>query len=415
MLHAFKYIKSFFFLILGWGVLLWLSSPLLASMLEGRLSAKSKSFVVVIDAGHGGHDGGTCGNGLKEKDITLDIALKVGERIKSQYPRVKVLYTRSTDVFVKLHDRATFANRNKADLFISIHVNSAPNKGVYGTETYVLGSDKSEDKHAAVNETNLRVVMRENQAITLEKDYQQTYHGFDPSSTESYIAFSMIKNKHYDQSVELGTYIQEAYRQAGRKSDRGVRPGDLLVVRNVAMPSVLTEVGFITNTAEAHYMGTESGRSQLAGAIVRGFAKYYKRLTGGSSVVRVEESSEREPVDAEVVPEAEISQQVASADSSKEEPQRTTPPEKELVPTHSSTGTTYSVQLISAKSHVKTTDPQFKGYAVRCEKVGDRYAYVYGTVDNMSKARDLRKKVRKHFKDAFIVRYKDGRRVEAIY
>ncbi|GAD04377.1 N-acetylmuramoyl-L-alanine amidase [Porphyromonas crevioricanis JCM 15906] len=367
-----------------------------------------KSFVVVVDAGHGGHDAGTCGNGLKEKDITLDIALKVGHSIKARYPQVRVLYTRDKDVFVKLHERAGFANRNKADLFISIHVNSAPNKAVYGTETFVLGSDKA-DKNEIVNETNLRVVMRENQAITLEDDYRETYHGFDPSSTESYIAFSMIKNIHYDQSVELGTYIQEAYHSAGRKADRGVRPGDLLVVRNVAMPSVLTEVGFITNKSEAQFMAGQTGRKQLADAIVRGFGRYYRRFTGSVSETTVSEDSTKE-------------EKVVGDDSGKDENATEVAPEttvrtSEKTPKQASQtqGTTYGVQLISASKKVKVNDPQFKGYAVRCELVGKRYAYIHGSVNSLDKAKQLRKKVRKHFKDAFIVRYKDGKREEAIY
>lgn len=378
--------------------------------------AARKPFVLVIDAGHGGRDFGTSHNGQREKDIALSIALKLGNIIKQRYPEIKVLYTRSTDVFVPLDERANFANRNNADLFISVHVNSAARaSGVMGTETYVLGSDDAA-KHARVNKTNLEVVMRENQVIVQEDNYKTTYEGFDPTSTESYIMFSMIKNKHLDQSVDLATAVQRAYRRVGRRAERGVRPGNLLVLRKTAMPSILTEVGFITNIGEAAFMGSDMGRTTLATAIANGFGEYYNTINPTKTkVIALPRENNNDdvavPVDtsAEDYELTEPLRKNASGTALKKGQAQVSDKEESMK------GICFGIQLISPKKKISCNDPELKGLEVRCEKVGSRYAYIHGNVKSLKEARQLQKKVQKKFKDAFIVKYRDGKRIQAIY
>lgn len=413
-------------------LLVLMCSSILLSSASYAQGYRKKPFVLVIDAGHGGKDIGTSHNGQREKDIALDVALKVGNLIKKRYPEVKILYTRSTDVFVPLDERANFANRNNADLFISVHVNSAVRApGVEGTETYVLGSDDAA-KHARVNKTNLEVVMRENQVIVQEDNYKTTYEGFDPTSTESYIMFSMIKNKHLDQSVDLATAVQRAYRRAGRRAERGVRPGNLLVLRKTAMPSILTEVGFITNLSEASFMGTDYGRLTLASAIANGFSEYYstinpskkavvalpKENTVESAVIEADTSQEDYELTAPLRKNFRRVKSSAKPSSRQDTPNTENKNQSNTTSTNTvniNNGITFSIQLISPKRKISCKDPELKGYEVRCEKVGSRYAYMHGSVTTLKEARQLQKKVQKKFKDAFIVKYQNGKRIQSIY
>ena len=222
-------------------------------------------FTVVLDAGHGGKDGGTIGHSGKEKDITLAVAKLVGSKIRASHPEVQVLYTRTTDVFVGLQARADFANKHKASLMLSIHVNSAPSSSVYGTETYVLGVAKFAN--------NLSVAMRENKAMLLESNYKTIYRGFDPTSTESYIMFDLMQDAYFNKSVDFANKLQRRYRQQGRYS-RGVRQDILWVLSQSAMPSVLTEIGFLSNANEAAFMLSESGQQTIATAIAGAFTSY---------------------------------------------------------------------------------------------------------------------------------------------
>ena len=228
-------------------------------------------FSVVIDAGHGGKDPGTVGNGGKEKEITLAVAKLVGKKIKASHPEVRVLFTRETDVFVGLQARADFANKHKASLMLSIHVNSAPTTSVHGTETYVLGLSKFAN--------NLSVAMRENKAMLLESDYKTTYRGFDPTSTESYIMFDLMQDAYITKSIDFANRLQKRYRSSGRYS-RGVRQDILWVLSQSAMPSVLTEIGFLTNKDEAAFMLSGKGQDVIAGAIAESFTSYYRAYQG---------------------------------------------------------------------------------------------------------------------------------------
>ncbi|MGW8315668.1 MAG: N-acetylmuramoyl-L-alanine amidase family protein, partial [Bacteroidales bacterium] len=211
---------------------------------------------VVIDAGHGGRDSGAVGKKSKEKDIALAVALKVGHYIEENMPEIKVVYTRKEDVFPELWKRAEIANEAEADLFISIHVNASPKSSIQGAMTLVLGQHRAEE--------NLDVAMRENSVILLEEDYETTYEGFDPKSTESYIMFSLMQKTYFRQSIELGDFIQDQFRERARRYDLGVREQGLLVLAQTSMPGVLVEIGFISNPDEEKYLMTAYGQDIVA-------------------------------------------------------------------------------------------------------------------------------------------------------
>ena len=230
-------------------------------------AAESKKFTIVIDAGHGGKDPGCLGKqGGKEKNINLAVAKALGKLLEQNHKDVKVIYTRTTDVFVELNERAAIANRSKADLFVSIHTNSLPaGKVSRGAETYTLGMHRAAD--------NLDVAKRENSVITLEKDYEQHYEGFDPNSAESYIIFEFMQDKNMEQSVRLARLIQQQFRAGGRL-DKGVHQAGFLVLRATSMPSCLVELGYITG--EEAYLCSESGVSQMSQSIYKAIVNYRK-------------------------------------------------------------------------------------------------------------------------------------------
>ncbi len=221
---------------------------------------------VVIDPGHGGKDPGAVGKFSKEKDITLAIALKVGYYIKRCCPDVKVIYTRTTDVFVPLYKRAEIANKANADLFISIHANSSKNHRAYGAATYVMGLHKDQD--------NLYVAMTENKSIKLEKNYKDVYDSFDFNSPEAYIIFSLYQNAYLDLSLQFAQLVQDQFRDRARRRDLGVHQAGFLVLWRTTMPSVLIEVGYISNPAEERYLNSKYGQDIIASAIYRAFKQY---------------------------------------------------------------------------------------------------------------------------------------------
>ncbi|MBO5675068.1 MAG: N-acetylmuramoyl-L-alanine amidase [Bacteroidaceae bacterium] len=231
------------------------------------------AFTVVIDPGHGGRDVGALGRVSKEKDINLKVALALGNLIKKNYPGIKVVYTRSKDTFVELGRRAAIANKAKADLFISIHTNStaAGRKGTtaQGTETFTLGMHRVAD--------NLAVAKRENSVITLETNYEQTYEGFDPSSSESYIIFELMQDQYMASSVDFASMVQKQFATTAKRVNKGVHQAGFLVLREVSMPSVLIELGFINNRQEEKFLASEWGQKQLAKSIYNAFQAYYKK------------------------------------------------------------------------------------------------------------------------------------------
>lgn len=224
-----------------------------------------KIRTVVLDAGHGGKDPGTIGKFLKEKDVVLKLALKVGEYIEKNLPDVKVIYTRKTDKFIELTERAAIANRNKADLFISIHANAIANPQTYGTETWVMGLHKSEE--------NLAVAKRENSVILYEDNYQEHYEGFD-NSPESYIMFSLMQNAYLENSLKLADRIEKQFKNKAGRHSRGVKQAGFVVLYKTATPSVLVEAGFLSNATEEKFLGTDDGQDLIASGIYRAFKDY---------------------------------------------------------------------------------------------------------------------------------------------
>ena len=252
-------------------------------------SAEAKDFVVVIDPGHGGHDPGAVGKISKEKNINLNVALKLGKQIKKNCPDVKVIYTRDRDIFITLDRRAEIANNAKADLFISIHTNAlAKNRTAKGASTWTLGLAKSD--------ANLEVAKRENAVILYESDYKTRYAGFNPNSAESYIIFEFMQDKYMSQSVHLASLVQKHFRQTCKRTDRGVHQAGFLVLKASAMPSILVELGFISTPEEERYLNTEAGTTSLANGIFRAFLTYKReqeiRLNGSSNTILPEDVPE---------------------------------------------------------------------------------------------------------------------------
>lgn len=243
-----------------------LSAILLFSSFEQFDDSKFHVKTVIIDAGHGGKDPGTMGGGIKEKDIALKIALELGRIIRENLPDVKVIYTRSTDVFIGLYERADIANNNNANVFISIHCNATKGASAYGTESWVMGTHK--------NEANLEVAMKENKVISLEDNYLEKYDGFDPNSPEAHIIFSLFQNAYLSQSLNLAAKIEDQFQnRVGRKS-RGVKQAGFLVLWKTSMPSVLIETGFLSNPDERSYLNSKTGQVYLASAIFRAFRDF---------------------------------------------------------------------------------------------------------------------------------------------
>lgn len=363
----------------------------------GSIAFAQRLFTVVLDAGHGGKDGGTVGHGGKEKDITLAVAKLVGSKIRASHPEVQVLYTRTTDVFVGLQARADFANKHKASLMLSIHVNSAPSSSVYGTETYVLGVAKFAN--------NLSVAMRENKAMLLESNYKTIYRGFDPTSTESYIMFDLMQDAYFNKSVDFANKLQRRYRQQGRYS-RGVRQDILWVLSQSAMPSVLTEIGFLSNANEAAFMLSESGQQMIATAIAGAFTSYYQATRGKQVSTPAREQADSAKDQQEVVedsPKADTSAKTAPTPKEETSPKKTTTKSQE----------TWRVQFLSSPDKIEVDDPRFRKLPTAVERirVGKIYGYFLEHMSSRAEAQRALRALPAVYKDAYIVHYRDGKRL----
>ncbi|WP_455640460.1 N-acetylmuramoyl-L-alanine amidase family protein [Parabacteroides sp.] len=386
------------------------------------LQAREKTFTVVIDAGHGGKDPGARGTVIDEKAINLAVALKLGEKISANHEDVKVIYTRKTDRFIELDERANIANRNKADLFISIHTNSVK-KGstARGTETYTLGLARTDE--------NLAVAMRENSAILLEDNYLQKYEGFDPNSSESYIIFEFMQNKHMEQSISLASEIQKCFTSANR-GDRGVRQAGFLVLRKTSMPSVLVELGYISNREEERFMKSSDGQNKLASALSDAFTKYkkeYDRKQGGVAGVAKsvpvspapsyseEKSSKKSSAPAPGSEQDILNKKKSASTSSQKRQAAATTTTSSSTKSKSNTAgkVVYKVQILTSDKKLSAGAKVFKGYKnVDFFVEKGIYKYTYGETTDFESAKRLRRQVAKDFKDAFIVAFKDGKKVK---
>jgi N-acetylmuramoyl-L-alanine amidase len=353
-------------------------------------------FTIVIDAGHGGKDTGAPGATINEKVINLSVALKLGNLISENQDNVKVIYTRKTDRFIGLDERANIANRNKADLFISIHANGIKNAShVSGTETFTLGLARSDE--------NLEVAMRENSAILLEDNYQQKYEDFDPNSTESYIIFEFMQNKHMEQSISLASEIQKAFKGA-KRSDRGVKQAGLLVLRKISMPGVLVELGFMTNPAEERFMKSVDGQNKLAKAIYDAFLAYKHEYDKRQSTAATTAAAPAKKPETPPKKESPATAQPSTASTNTSSSAARQPKKGEVI---------YKVQIATSKKKIPTNSKQFKGYKnVTFYEENGLYKYTYGESSDQASIKATHQKVRKDFKDAFIVAFKDGKRIK---
>jgi len=371
--------KLFKFLLLG--VLCLTSLVPLEAQDVGDVSRIKR---VVIDAGHGGKDPGAISrNGkYKEKNITLSVALKLGELIKSNFPDIKVIYTRSTDKYVELSERAAIANRNKADLFISIHVNSAKAVQARGTETFVMGAHKSDD--------NFEVCKLENSVIVIEDDYESKYEGFNPNSPESYIIFSLLQNIHQEQSIKYAAQVQGQFAKGPITVNRGVKQGGLLVLWKTTMPAVLTELGFISNPKDCAVLITKSGQEQFARRLFNAFVSYKKDFEKGAGP-------------------AQSGRNVAATEKT-----ATAPEAAPVQKSESSVGKTaadefYAVQILSVGKVLGKEAYDLKGRKdARYIKQGKLYKYYLGNYATRKEAVAALAGIRKTFPGAFVIHIKDN-------
>lgn len=331
---------------------------------------------VVIDPGHGGRDPGALGKKAREKDIVLQVAKRVGAYVQENLPDVKVLYTRDDDTFVPLSERAEIANKAKADLFISIHANSVGNQNAYGAETWVMGLHKSKE--------NLEVAKMENSAILYEEDYSQKYEGFEPNSSESYIIFSMLQNTHLEQSLDYAAYLQEEFHSRALRRNRGVKQAGFVVLWQTTMPSVLIELGFLSNPKEEAYLSSENGQDYMASAIFRAFRDYKTKVEHQSRMLVQKEQNT-------LVTPAQTTDQLADSTAS-ERP-----------------NIYFKVQVASASRPIENQSSYF-GEIEHIEEFQTQsyYKYAAGFARSYEEVVQLRKKIIQYFPDAFIVGVENG-------
>ena len=372
---------------------------------------------IVIDAGHGGHDVGCLGSSSQEKNIALAVSLKLGALIERYFPDIRVVYTRETDVFIELHERAAIANRNKADLFICIHCNSGPS-AAFGAETYVMGLHKTAD--------NLAVAKRENSSILLEKDYKAKYDGFDPNSPEANIIFSLYQNTFMNQSLNFASALQDQFSKQSGRFNRGVKQAGFMVLFRTAMPSVLIELGFLTNKSDEKFLISDKGQESMANSIVEAFRIYKsdtERKAGGQPVANNSKSVVEKPVGIPVV-----SNEAPVGDSVVKDSGNTKPVQNE-VQVMADTGSTvqelkspgskvfYTIQVAAIPNAKPADDSRFSKIPDLFNIVGDDgiSRYFSGNYSNLDLTRkSLMTMKQQGFKDAFICAFSGARRISII-
>mgnify|MGYP000198318662 FL=1 len=397
--------------------------------------AANKRFTLVIDPGHGGHDAGALGAISKEKNINLAVALRFGKYVEQNLPEVRVIYTRKTDVFIPLNERANIANRANADLFISVHTNALPaGKVARGFETYTLGMHRAKD--------NLDVAMRENSVISMEKDYQQRYQGFDPRSSESYIIFEFIQGKNMERSVELARMIQRGVCDGANRPDKGVHQAGFLVLRETSMPGCLIELGFITTPDEERLLNNDSRVDDIARGIYEAFAKYKNKYDRSVSVpYRAKDSEEvnipkivpdqepapktrvvtrgKQPKREEATPEQpkrEVKKQEPKKDVKKQEPKKDVKkqePKKDVKKAEVADAPVFKLQIFVGSRNLRKGDAHFKGETdYDSFQEGNLVKYTLGASTNYNEIYRLRKEKLDKFPEAFIIAFKNGQKYD---
>ena len=350
-----------------------------------ELSAKEKSLTlktVVIDPGHGGHDPGGVSTDRKtyEKNLTLDIAKRLGQKIKEKYPDVKVVFTRTTDVYVTLNDRATIANKNNADLFISVHTNASPSTAAHGTSVHVLGQSSRPDRDLYAG--NLNVCKRENSVILLEEDYSTTYQGFDPNSPESFILFNLMSSSHFENSIVFAEHVDREMRksQFTISGYTGIHQDPFWVLWKTSMPAVLLEMGFITNAADLKILRTEEGREEIACKLLNAFSSYKAYYDGSADTHQ-----------------SAVAPAPSPAELTKEKAQ-------------SNTGTYYGIQIFAVKKELPAGSPEFKGFDTHIVRADGSTVnrYVTGKWNKSSDAISNLDEVRAKFPEAYVVKVSGG-------
>ncbi len=359
--HTLKYFTSAFIILL-----------FTFNLISGNnIIQKDGKWVIVIDPGHGGKDPGASGSFSKEKNITLAIALKAGEYIQKNIKDVKVIYTRDDDSTVSLEERPRIANKNNADLFISIHANWAGSKNIFGAETFIMG--------LANDKANLEVAMKENEVILLEEDYSTKYEGFDPKSPESYIMFTLMQNTFQKQSTELASKIQTQFRDGISRKDRGVKQAGFWVLYTTTMPSVLVETGFITSLTEEKYLNSKEGQDEIAESIFRACRDYINEIDSRSGISAVRD----QPSVSNNIPATEI---------------------------ENSGGILFRVQIANSLTKTGLNPENFKGIKDVIEiNFQGRYRYASGSFSEYSEAVSYRNQIEKVFPDAFVIAVKDNK------
>lgn len=350
--------------------------------------AANKRFTLVIDPGHGGHDAGALGAISKEKNINLAVALRFGKYVEQNLPEVRVIYTRTKDVFIPLNERANIANRANADLFISVHTNALPaGKVARGFETYTLGMHRAKD--------NLDVAMRENSVISMEKDYQQRYQGFDPRSSESYIIFEFIQGKNMDRSVDLARMIQRSVCDGANRPDKGVHQAGFLVLRETSMPGCLIELGFITTPDEERLLNNDSRVDDIARGIYEAFAKYKNKYDRSVSVPYRAKDSEEVNI-PKIVPDQEPA-----------------PKTRAVTRTEVADAPIFKLQIFVGSRNLRKGDAHFKGETdYDSFQEGNLVKYTLGASTNYNEIYRLRKEKLDKFPEAFIIAFKNGQRYD---
>jgi len=358
--------------------------------------AYSQKFKVTLDAGHGDHDYGAVHHGHIEKNIALAVVLKVG-RILEKNSGIEVIYTRKTDKFIDLIERANIANRANADIFVSIHCNANKNNVADGSETYVMGMSK--------NASNLEAAKRENQVVALEKDYKQKYEGFDPNSPESYAGITMAQELFLDQSIALAGKVQEQFLNVGKKS-RGVKQAPYMVLHKAYMPRVLIEMGFISNPTEGARLDSEDGQMQVAESIAKAIISYKTEYFGKDSDGDTVKPADR--IEVVKIDSTKLKSNIKNTGVKKPEAKTVLKPEP------ITTGVaTFKVQLSASGTKLDPVPSNFKGLsAISVSNEGTLYKYMYGETTNYEEARRLLSEAKaKGYTSAFLIAFRNGKKI----